>query len=92
MKRTAAVILIVLAGCSAPPERIDLLCECFSDAAFAAYRVKVTPEEKPTRECCKSCGGTGRVRSGDGLAWVACPCDAQCPCKSSRGAKCEIRR
>lgn len=49
-------------------------------AAEAAYSAMIpsAPVEKPkvpTSEC-KTCNGTGRVRSGDGHEWTKCPdCD-----------------
>ena len=86
-------LAVIVAGCSSsPPDRMALLCECFSDAAFEAYKAKVLPPPPaPHRECCKECGGTGRVRSGDNLSWVACPCPDNCPCKCKDG-KCATKK
>lgn len=86
--------LVLIAGCSpaATPDRMDLLCECFSTAAFEAYKAKVAPKSpEPHKECCKECGGTGRVRSGDNLSWVACPCPDTCKCKCKDG-KCATKK
>ena len=92
MKRL--LVIVFLAGCSAPaaPDRMDLLCECFATAAFEAYKVKVSlPKPAPHKGCCKECGGTGRVRSGDDLSWVACPCPDTCTCKCKDG-KCATKK
>lgn len=87
MNRLCLVVVVLVAGCSPPkpPQRLDLLCECYSDAAYAAYAVKArpkTPDVKPHERCCSECGGTGRVRSGDNQSWVSCPCPDSCQCKS----------
>lgn len=63
-----------------------LLCECFAEAAYAAIRVQTLPSERPT-ECCGKCNGTGKVRSGDGLSIVPCPCPPTCKCKQGAGKK-----
>lgn len=78
--------VLVLAGCEGgvDVDRIPLLCECFSEAAYQCIRVQslaVTPEQE---SCCGDCGGTGKVRSGDGLAIVDCPCPETCSCKQKK--------
>lgn len=52
-------------------------------AAEAAY-VAMLPDKKevkpdrPIDPNCKTCSGTGKVRSGDGISWTKCPtCQAQ---------------
>ena len=75
MLRVLAVSL-VLVGCE-PRQDKELLVECFTQAAYEA--IKSPP--KPVQGCCKKCT-KGRVRSGDGLAWVTCPiCPDNCECK-----------
>lgn len=83
MKRLLFVFVIA-SGCSqSNPSRVDLLSECFSGAAYEVIKaessVQIPPEKQ---ECCGKCRG-GMVKSGDGLAWVPCPCHESCPCKSS---------
>ena len=38
------------------------------------------PDNKPHDSTCK-CGGTGKLRTGDGLHEFPCPCDSRCKCK-----------
>ena len=74
-------IAVLVSGCSQPggvPYQ-DLLTECFSQAAYEAYVAEQAV--KPVAKCCDGCKGTGKVKSGDGIAWVACPCPETCPCK-----------
>lgn len=70
----------LLAGCSPPPSNIEILCECFSQAAYEAVKRPPAPAPPPAA-CCKDCRGTGKVRSGDGQALVDCPCPETCKCK-----------
>lgn len=80
----AAIVLALACGCSRP-SAVDQerLGECFAEAAYAAVRAK-NQKPKPT-ECCGECGKNGlppgKVRSGDGLAVVSCPCPDTCKCK-----------
>jgi len=85
------VAVVLAAGCSSPPGRMDLLCECFSNAAYEAWKADRVPRPSPQVECCGKCGGTGKVRSGDGLAIVDCPCPATCKCKCKDG-KCATKK
>jgi hypothetical protein len=34
-----------------------------------------------SNECCGDCNG-GWVLSGDGVAWISCPCPPDCKCKT----------
>lgn len=77
------VAAVLVSGCGSPPDRMDLLCECFATAAYEACGVK--PARPPKAECCKECRGTGKVRSGDGQAIVDCPCPDTCQCKCKDG-------
>lgn len=48
-----------------------------AEAAYAAVAVDAAPVKPkvPTKDC-TNCDGTGKVRTGDGLAWMPCPeCD-----------------
>jgi hypothetical protein len=82
------VAVVLVAGCGSPPDRMDLLCECFSNAAYEACKVGKAPAPSV---CCGKCNNTGKVRSGDGLAIVDCPCPATCKCKCKDG-KCAIKK
>lgn len=81
MKRLLVLAAVILAGCE-QPQRIELLAECFAGAAYEAIRVESLAESAPDepKKCCGECKN-GLVKSGDGLAWVSCPCDDGCQCK-----------
>jgi thiol-disulfide isomerase/thioredoxin len=49
------------------------------------------PDNKPHDATCK-CGGTGKLRTGDGLSEFPCPCDARCKCKRRGAAAAEAQR
>ncbi|NDD52614.1 hypothetical protein EBZ39_01830 [bacterium] len=45
-----------------------------AEAAYSALIPETTPvKPKVPRSKCTTCGGTGRVRSGDGQGWTECP-------------------
>lgn len=79
------LLAVLIAGCGSPRSvdatRVPLLCECFSDAAYECIKAESRPVDEPEK-CCGKCNGTGKVRSGDGLALVDCPCPETCPCKN----------
>jgi hypothetical protein len=79
--------VVAFAGCSksVDVDRIPLLCECFSVAAYECIKAESRSVDEPEK-CCGKCNGTGKVRSGDGLALVDCPCPPTCPCKN-KGSK-----
>ncbi len=52
---------------------------------------EVKPEPKPTHEDCP-CGGTGRIKTGDGLNTTECPCGKDCPCKNKNTVSISIKR
>jgi hypothetical protein len=59
-------------------------------AATGAYSVMESPEPAPVptvgcEQGCK-CNGTGREKSGDGLADVDCRCPITCACKSRKAS------
>ena len=61
-------------------------------AAAGAYGVMESPAPAPApvptigcEEGCK-CKGTGREKSGDGLADVDCRCPITCPCKTPKAS------
>lgn len=78
----AVVASIVGCGQSRTANDVDRLGECF---AFAAYEtIKAESAERPDEkaQCCGKCKN-GKVKSGDGLAWVDCPiCPDDCPCRT----------
>lgn len=74
------LFVVLLAGCEEQPPA-DLLGECFAVAAYEAIRAEAAAEApKEPKKCCGKCKN-GLVRSGDGIAWVSCPCDDGCKCK-----------
>lgn len=87
-----AALLVSLAGCEPQqksPKEIEVLCECFVEATYQAYKTNRTPKE-PEHVCCKQCGKNGlpkgKVLSGDKLKVVPCPCPSTCECKSAAAA------
>lgn len=81
--RLVILVALILSGCSKPaPDHMVLLCECFTQAAYEAVKARKTlPAPPAPAACCTECRGTGKVRSGDGHAWVDCPCPETCKCK-----------
>ena len=41
----------------------------------------VVPQPLPTQSTCDKCRGTHKMRSGDGLIEIPCPCGAACKCQ-----------
>lgn len=83
MRATLVCLAIVLPGCGEGVTRPDpVLCECFSNAAYEVMRAERNFRERAP--CCGKCGGTGRVKSGDGLETVDCPCEPDCECKKKK--------
>lgn len=78
--RLAIATVVLLAGCSGNqshvPTQVGPACVALSFASMVAT-------DAPRGGCCQECGGTGKVRSGDGIAMVGCQCDESCPCKAS---------
>lgn len=81
-----AALLLVLAGCSSIPDidRPGIIAElAVRYAAVIVNPPKAPTPDKPREGCvegCK-CNGTGKEKSGDGLAVVSCRCDDDCSCK-----------
>ena len=81
MRALILAVIVVATGCSSQTQdRQALLAEAFVNAAYEAVRV---PAPAPPQKCCGKCSN-GKVRSGDGIAWVECPCEKSCPCKGAR--------
>lgn len=58
---------------------VDYVGDIAAHAAYASLLPGVKPvaPKVPTKDC-KTCNGTGRVRSGDGHEWTKCPdCDGE---------------
>lgn len=85
MKRVLFIAFVAsLVGCGQPRtvNDIERLSECFTFAAYEAIKAESSgaPDEKA--RCCGKCK-SGKVKSGDGLAWVDCPiCPDDCPCRA----------
>jgi hypothetical protein len=58
-------------------------------AAAGAYSVRETKPPPPPSGCEKGCqcNGTGREKSGDGLAVIPCRCEDTCVCKAPKEAR-----
>jgi len=81
MKYLFSLFLILCMGCSSIQIDQWELAKFEGINAFASTIVGVVvPIPKPT-EC--SCGGTKKVKSGDGLLEIPCPCGENCKCKVS---------
>ena len=86
MRFIAITLLLFSSGCGQSPDMTTDLCECFSLAAYAAVRDKMPRNVPPSDKCCGVCTN-GKVKSGDGIAWVSCPCKDSCPCKQKAARK-----
>ena len=85
-----AAMLMSLTGCEPrqkSPKEIEVLCECFAEATYRAYKTSRAPQKEPEQVCCKQCGKNGlprgKVLSGDKLKIVPCPCPNTCECKAA---------
>lgn len=76
-----AFLLLVFLGCA----KRDLapLAAVYGSYGLLDQKVVVIVKECPPG--CK-CGGTGKVRSGDGLAIIDCGCPQTCKCKEGENA------
>lgn len=80
----AAVSLLWFDGCSTQPsDSSAVTAEIATQAAYAVVKSRKTfnPVPPVPSKCCSKCTN-GKVRSGDGIAWVPCPCPATCKCKA----------
>jgi len=82
--------LLALIAPAAPAPTTDYVGQVAAEAAYASLRPSAAPTKpKVPRSECKTCDGTGRVRSGDGQGWTKCPdCepdDGALPKLESRG-------
>lgn len=80
--RTAIAIVVVCLGCSpasTPRQPATQAGPACVGLAFASL-ARGEPGPAPVPEKCP-CGGTGKVRSGDGIAVIDCGCS---PCRCSK--------
>jgi hypothetical protein len=85
-------ITAFLVWLSADPVAVDLE-RPKAAAAVAAARASLAHDAAPPpapappapgpAKCCEDCGGRGYIVHGDGHR-TACPCPADCPCKSQK--------
>jgi hypothetical protein len=69
-----AFVLAVIVAAGDPPSTLDaeLACETAREMVrLQATPVPVPPKPAPTK--CVRCNGTGKVKSGDGIAVFDCP-------------------
>ena len=83
--RTAALVASVfvtfLPSCGGPvSDHATLTADLACETAARIVQSRKTFSPVPAKECCGKCVN-GKVKSGDGLAWVPCPCPASCKCK-----------
>jgi hypothetical protein len=62
-------------GPHAPTDSKDYVGVVAAEAAYASFLPKAAPVNPAPVDPknCPTCGGTGRVRTGDGLGWTKCP-------------------
>jgi len=70
-----ASLLTFFAGLFATPEPVpDYVPDVAAAAAYASLIPEATVlKPKVPQKDCKTCNGTGRVRSGDDISWTKCP-------------------
>lgn len=76
-----SLLLLLFLGCA----KRDLapLAAVYGTYGLLDQKVVVIVKECPPN--CK-CNGTGKVRTGDGLAVVDCGCPSTCKCKEGKNA------
>jgi hypothetical protein len=74
-----ALLLVIFLGCA----RRDLapVAAVYGTYGLLDYKQNIVVKECPPS--CK-CNGTGKVRTGDGLAIVDCGCPSTCKCKEGK--------
>lgn len=77
------VLMVGIVGCSKvngyEPDTSTIKAQVASQIAFHKPQPANTNKPKP-QTTCEECKGTKKVRSGDGLALVPCPCGENCMC------------
>lgn len=83
--RLALLATVVLCGCGV---NIPHGNGCaYVGLAMAVVKSQPTPAPNEPSKCCNECGNTGRVKTGDGLSTVPCPCPDTCGCKAKKDIK-----
>jgi hypothetical protein len=83
-----ALSLMWFDGCRVQPANSpEVTAEIAARTAYETVRARRTfsPGPPATDKCCQKCVN-GKVRSGDGIAWVPCPCPPTCKCKCKDGS------
>lgn len=92
MSRHAFLILVfAILGCGAKETRRDLRPFVAVSGNYALACCQSEPDAPAPKGCVQGCGcnGTGKEKSGDGLALVNCRCPDNCPCKQKSVLKCK---
>lgn len=81
-------LLLLFAGCQAAIDidRADIIAELATQyAAIVVNKPEAPTPDKPREGCVEGCrcNGTGKERTGDGLAVVNCRCPDDCSCKAT---------
>lgn len=81
-------LLVLCSGCetAAAIDRADIIAALAVRYGAVAVRNPAPQPDGPAGECDKDCkcNGTGKEKSGDGIAIVDCRCDDDCKCKASK--------
>lgn len=80
------IFLLALPGCQtlAELDRADIIAAlAVRYGALSVRNPAPLPDDKTGCEEGCQCAGTGKERSGDGLAIVNCRCDDDCECKAA---------
>jgi hypothetical protein len=90
MYKTIAVLLTTVLGCSSSQTK-DLRPFVAVAGNYSLISCYHTPDEPAPSGCVPgcACNGTGKEKSGDGLALVNCRCPDSCQCKKQSVLKCK---
>ena len=84
-------LLVLCSGCetAAAIDRADIIAALAVRYGAVAVRNHAPQPDGPAGECDKDCqcNGTGKEKSGDGIAIVDCRCDDDCKCKASKASE-----
>lgn len=88
---TLSAIILVLAGCGRSDSKPELRPFVAVTGNYALLCCQAQPDDPTPTGCVQGCGcnGTGKEKSGDGLALVNCRCPDNCPCKQKSALKCK---
>lgn len=65
-----ALLLALTAATQTQPDYVGTMAV---EAGYASLLPSKVTVKKPNTADCKTCNGTGRVRSGDDQGWTKCP-------------------